>query len=160
MVDFVPMPEDPKRRNPVALWALLLAIGGMGVNFAFFARPPLQSALPWLSLLLAVVALIFVVQGLRLAIFQSQMYRGKALSIVLSVVTLALSGLTIFGFVETRSLPASAGAPQVGQKVPDFTMADTSGQSISLDSLFAAAPGDSSATAPKAVLLIFYRGYW
>jgi hypothetical protein len=39
-------------------------------------------------------------------------------------------------------------------------MPDTSGQSVALDSLFAPASAEPSSAAPKAVLLIFYRGYW
>jgi len=155
------MPEVGQRRwNSAAIWALLLAIGSLLANLAFFIRPPLQQALPWLSLLLALMALVLVAAALRRAFAQSEVYRGKAVRIVLLVVTLALSGLNIFGFVQARALPASAAAPQVGQQVPDFTLANTGGRSVSLESLFAAVPGDSPPAAPKAVLLIFYRGYW
>jgi len=78
------------------------------------------------------------------------------------VVLLALlfAGSSLFVSYHARALPASADAPHVGQKVPDFTLADTNGQPVSLAQLFALAPGDPSAAAPKAVLLIFYRGYW
>lgn len=148
------------RRNADPLWALLLAVGALATNVAFFVNLPMQSALPWLSLLIAVVSLVFMTRGLRRAIAQPTVYRGKWLTIALSVVTLALAGLTLFGFFGARALPGSAGAPAVGQKVPDFTLADTSGRPISLDSLFAPAPGDSPSAAPKAILLIFYRGYW
>ena len=52
----------------------------------------------------------------------------------------------------------------VGQRVPDFTLSDTSGQPVSLDQLLApagsASTSQSQAQAPNAVLLIFYRGYW
>jgi hypothetical protein len=120
----------------------------------------MQAALPWLSLVLAVVALIVLARGLWHAIFQSQAFRGRVLSIVLGVVTLAAAGLTIFGFFISRALPGSAGAPQVEQQVPGFTLADIRGQPVSLDSLFATAPGDFPSVTPKAVLLIFYRGYW
>ena len=43
---------------------------------------------------------------------------------------------------------------------PDFTLADTSGQAVSMAQLFAPAADDSHVVPPKAVLLIFYRGYW
>jgi peroxiredoxin len=48
----------------------------------------------------------------------------------------------------------------VGQQAIDFTLTDTSGQPVSLDQLFMPAADDPQATTPKAVLLIFYRGYW
>jgi hypothetical protein len=145
------------RKNLAPWWALLFAIGAIGCNFAFFASPPLQGGLPWLSLVFIVLALIFVIVGLGRAFSRKQAYRGKALSIVLSVVTLLAVGPSTFIFVKARELPGSAAAPQVGQRVPDFTLPDTSGKPVSLDQLLAAS---SVAPAPKAVLLIFYRGYW
>lgn len=117
----------------------------------------MQGVLPWLSLFLAGLALIFLIAGMRRAFGLPQIYRGKALSVVLSVVTLLAIGLTAFAYVSSRKLPGSAAAPRVGQKVPDFTLSDTSGKSVSLDQLLAASDGSP---APKAVLLIFYRGYW
>ena len=153
------MDAAAKRRwNSDPLWGFLLALAALGVNAGFFVGSPGQAALPWLSLLLAVVALVFVARGLRRAIVQSQVYRGMALSVVLSLLTLLVAGFSIFVFETSRKLPDSASAPQVGQRVPDFTISDTQGRMVSLDSLLAAP--DSQAAAPKAVLLIFYRGHW
>jgi len=153
------MSAPPQRRwNGDPLWGFLLALTALAVNAGFFVPTAVQAALPWVSLLLAVTALVFVIRGLRRALVQSRIYRRKALSIVLGVVTLVLAGLSIVAFYGARLLPGAAIAPQVGQTAPDFTLADTHGRPVSLDSLFAAA--DSSTPAPKAVLLIFYRGYW
>jgi hypothetical protein len=149
-----------RRWNRDPLWGLLLAIAAVAVNFAFFVSPPMQAVLPWLSLLIALTALVFLVRGLRRAFHQSYFYRGKVWSVVLAVVALAVAGLTFFGFFGARALPDSTAAPQVGQRVPDFTLADSDGQPVSLDRLFAPASGDFPTSAPKAVLLIFYRGYW
>jgi cytoskeletal protein RodZ len=159
------MPDAPERRKNAAPWlGFLFAIAAIGCNVAFFLTPPLQGALPWLSLLFAVFALIFLVIGLQRAFRQPDVYRGKALSIVLAVVALFPVGLTAFAFVTARKLPNSTAAPQVGQRVPDFTLSDTSGKPVSLDQLLASASSSSTtasqAQAPKAVLLIFYRGYW
>lgn len=152
------------RKNLAPWWGLLFAIGGVGCNAAFFARPPLQGALPWLSLLFAVLALVFLAAGLQRAFGRTQVYRGKVLSVVLTVIALFPLGLTAFAFVKARELPSATAAPQVGQRVPDFTLSDTSGKTVSLDQLLApagsASTSQSQAQAPKAVLLIFYRGYW
>jgi hypothetical protein len=142
------------------LWALLFVLCSLGANAAVFAAPAMQSALPWLSLAFAILAIIALVRGLWLAFTPSQIYRGKVLNIVLGVVTLALSGGMILTFFLARKLPGSTEAPQIGQRVPDFTLTDVNGQSVSLDSLFTPASGDPQSAAPKAVLLIFYRGYW
>jgi peroxiredoxin len=62
---------------------------------------------------------------------------------------------------QSKKIPASKGAPQVGQKAPDFTLPDTQGNVVTLSSL----SGISTAAgvtgrASQWVLLIFYRGYW
>jgi hypothetical protein len=159
------MPDTAERRkNAAPWWGLLFALGAIGCNAAFFVSPPLQGALPWLSVLFAVLALVFLATGLRRAFGQAHVYRGKVLSVVLTVIALFPVGLTAFAFVKGRELPSSTAAPQVGQRVPDFTLSDTSGQTVSLDQLLAptasASTSQSQAQAPKAVLLIFYRGYW
>jgi len=159
------MPDATERRkNTAPWWGLLFALGAIGCNVAFFVSPPLQGALPWLSMLFAVLALVFLGTGLRRAFGQAHVYRGKVLSVVLTVIALFPLGLTAFAFVKARELPSSTAAPQVGQRVPDFTLSDTTGKPVSLDQLLApaasASTSQSQAQAPKAVLLIFYRGYW
>jgi len=156
-----------RRRNFAPWWGLLFAIGAISCNAAFFVSPPFQGALPWLSLLFGFLSLVYLVIGLKRAFGQPQFYRGKVLSVVLTVVSILPVALTAFVFVHARKLPDSTAAPQVGQRVPDFTLSDTSGKPVSLDQLFAASSGSFSVSssgtqspAPKAVLLIFYRGYW
>jgi peroxiredoxin len=68
---------------------------------------------------------------------------------------IALFVFTIF--IGGRWLPASKGAPQVGQRAPDFSMPDSSGKTVSLNELLTT---PINGNAPKGVLLVFYRGYW
>jgi len=99
-----------------------------------------------------VLALIFLARGLRRLFFgERQAHRGRR--ILGSAVALLLAGVAIFAFFQARALPSSAGAPRVGQKAPDFTLVDTTGQPVSLGQLFAS-PSPQSAPN-KAVLLIF-----
>jgi hypothetical protein len=157
------MPEATQRhKNTAPWWGFLFALGAIGCNIAFFVSPPLQGALPLLSLLFAVLALVFLATGLWRAFGQAPIYRGKVLSVVLTVISLFPLGLSMFAFVKARELPSSTAAPQVGQRVPDFTLSDTSGKPVSLNQLLAPAgsTSQSQTQAPKAVLLIFYRGYW
>jgi hypothetical protein len=126
-----------------------------------------------------VAALVFAVLGMLRAFRQPQVYGGKVSSSILGVLALLICGLSVFSLVHARDLPAAGGAPQVGQKAPDFTLADTSGNKVSLGQLLGkgdasaladsghagsspagAASNASGAVAPKAVLLVFYRGYW
>jgi O-antigen ligase len=143
-------------KNWVPLFALLLSIAAFMSNFAVFLRPPGERAIPLISLVLAGVALVLLIAGVRRAFAQN---RGKILSSILAVVTLLLCGVTGFAYFGARQLPRSAGAPKIGEKAPDFTLMDSTGKPVSLAQLLGSAPSASSAK-PKAVLLIFYRGYW
>ena len=76
--------------------------------------------------------------------------------------TLSLLALGFFCYIVfymTRQLPASAGAPHVGQKAPEFVLPDTTNQPVSLASLLST-PLVGSQVPPKGVVLVFYRGYW
>jgi Mg2+/citrate symporter len=156
------MPDANKARHNSSLWlGLLCAVAAVACNFLFFLNPPARQAIPWLSLALAVAALALLGLGLRRLFTQSRSIAARIFGSAVAVVSLLLSAGAIFGFYTARAVPASADAPQIGQKVPEFTLPDTNNRPISLAPLLAAGTGDSSsATAPKAVLLIFYRGYW
>lgn len=100
--------------------------------------------------------------------------RSKIAASILAILSVAIFGLFIFStLIFARRLPASADHPQVGQKAPDFTLSDTSGKPVSLSELLSASikgetgsegarasNGQEARTAPKGVLLVFYRGYW
>jgi len=60
-------------------------------------------------------------------------------------------------FVMGSWLPRSPGAPQVGQKAPDFTLTDSNNKPVTLAQLLTEPIDDKP---PKGVLLTFYRGYW
>jgi hypothetical protein len=169
------MTEITERRRNWAPWlALLLALAAILSNGAFFLGLPGQQAIPWLGLALTIAALVFAVLGMLRAFRQPQVYGGKVSSSILGVLALLICGLSVFSLVHARDLPAAGGAPQVGQKAPDFALADTHGIQVSLDELLGRAPGllsqgsppppinspYVSSVRPKAVLLVFYRGYW
>ena len=169
--------QTAHQRNWAPWFALLLALVAMLSNAGFFLGLPGQRAIPWLSIALAIAALICAAVGIMRAFRQSQVYGGKISSSILGVVSLLICGLVAVAAVTSRALPVATNAPQVGQKVPDFTLSDTNGNKISLSELLGKADtttsasannssgqtapvGLSTATPPKAVLLVFYRGYW
>jgi hypothetical protein len=173
------MPELTARQpNRAPRLGLLLALAAMLSNAGFFLGLPGQRALAWLGVVLAIAAAVCAVTGLMRAFRQPQVYGGKVSSSILGVVALLLCAFTAFISIHARDLPAATSAPQVGQQVPDFTLADTSGNKVSLGQLLGNADASAlshSATAgsltsganpnaaappPKAVLLVFYRGYW
>src|SRR5882724_9840268 len=160
------MPETTNRQRNWAPWfGLLLALVALLSNAGFFLGLPGQRAIAWLSVALAIAALVCAAVGIMRAFRQPQVYGGKVSSSILGVVSLLICGIVAVASVTSRALPVATNAPQVGQKVPDFTLADTSGNKVSRGQLLGKAdvlaPAvASAATPPKAVLLVFYRGYW
>ena len=155
------MPDSNHPRTNSSLWlGLTAALSAVLCNFAFFLNPPAQSAIPWLSLALGAAAIIFLALGAKNLFAQPRTIAARIFGVAIVLFSLLLSVGSIFGFFKARAVPASTDAPQIAQKVPDFTMTDTHGQSVSLAQLFAPTPTDAASPAPKAVLLIFYRGYW
>lgn len=153
----------PSQRANRSLWlgALFLVLAFLIGVVPFFAQIPGQQVIPWLNLLLGAVAVVFFIRGLLLSIRQPQLYRGKAAGWTLTILSSVLFLFSLFAYYASRHIPDAKSAPQVGQKAPDFELKDTTGQSVSLAQLLAA-PVDSGKTGlqPKAVLLVFYRGYW
>jgi len=151
----------PRRRNkalPIGFGFLLLTIASNIPGLYATGIP--ETVLPWISLILPVIALAFCIIGLKRAFGEPQVYRGKIGGSILTVISVIVIALSVLFYVGVRALPASHGAPQVGQKAPDFTLTDTGGQTVSLSGLLSTPIDPASGKTPKAVLLIFYRGYW
>jgi len=137
--------------------------------FFFFVKFPVTRDFPWVNLLLFGLAGILSVIGLRRAFTQSDAFRGKIFGPILTVLSVGIFGLFAFIiFVESKGLPAAHGAPQAGQKAPEFSLVDTNGRSVKLSELLTAPMNAASSVAGsraggragKGVLLVFYRGYW
>ena len=149
------------RRLNWPLWVgFLLTLGGAFSFLLIFVWIPATRDFPWANLLIFLVAVVLLIAGIRRG-FASDRKRPIAAKIVTSLVALfsfAVMALFIFSvFVFARWLPPSKGAPQVGQKAPEFTLQDTSGKQVSLTQLLSE---PVNGTAPKSVLLVFYRGHW
>ncbi len=88
------LPQAPARQRNWAPWiALLLALVAMLSNAAFFMGLPGQSAIPWLSVALAIAALVCAAVGIMRAFRQPQVYGGKVSSSILGVLALLICGL-------------------------------------------------------------------
>ena len=113
--------------------------------FAFFGNFEITRDIPWANVLLFLVAMALLVAGFRRA-------ERKILPAIVTVLGAAVFvgfGLIIaFG----TKLPASPDAPLVGQKAPEFTLLDARRRPVSLSGLIA--------SAPRGVVLVFYRGHW
>ena len=143
------------------LWAgFLLSVVAFLSYFFVFVSFPVTRDFPWVNLLLFAVAVALLVIGLRRAFATDRPRRSKFAGVIVTTLSLAVLGFFVFAvFIMARQLPASAGHPQVGQQAPSFTLSDTNGKQVSLSELITSRD-EKAQTTPKAVLLIFYRGYW
>lgn len=141
------------------LWAgVLVTLLAILSNWLFLAKFPGQDLLPWFSLLLFIIPVPMLVTGLRRAIAQPQIYRGKVAGWIFTVLSVLLLAFAVLLLYSSRNIPHSLGAPKVGEKAPDFVLPDTARKNVALHDLLSA-PMENGAP-PKAVLLVFYRGYW
>ena len=141
------------------IWLGFLVSVAALVSYPFvFVNWAVTRDFPWANLLLFAMAAALLFIGVRRAFAAGRRRLAKVIAPILATLSVLALGLFIFAvFVASRWLPASQGAPQVGQKAPEFTLTDTSNKSESLAELLSQ-PIDGR--APKGVLLIFYRGYW
>ncbi len=128
-----------------------------------FARFPATRNVPWVNFLLFGVSAAFLFFGLMRMFGGAQSILGKIVSSIL--IFLSISIFCVFCFVifhATKQLPASIGAPKIGQKAPEFALLDTRENLVSLAALLSTPLNLSNPSrgAPEGVLLIFYRGYW
>lgn len=146
------------RRFNWPLWlGFLLTIVTFFSYLAVFVWYPVTRDFPWANLLLFLVAAVLLFLGLRRA-FASDRRGSKILAAIAATLGALVIGFFLFAFfIGGRALPASTGAPQVGQRAPDFTLTDSSGKAVSLNELLSTPVNGNT---PKGVLLVFYRGYW
>jgi len=142
-----------------AIWAgFVLSV------FAFLSYPlifvnwAVTRDFPWANLFFFVVAAGLLFIGVRRAFAPNRRRVSKIVAAIVATLSTLLLGMFIFtAFVAARWLPASAGAPQVGQAAPEFSLIDINGRVTSLSDLRTQPINGKPA---RGVLLIFYRGYW
>ncbi len=141
------------------IWAgFLLTLAAAFSYTLVFVWWPVTRDFPWVNLLLFGIAAALLFVGVRRAFARGRGLISKIVSSILAILSVGILSLFIFGaFIMARRLPASHGAPQIGQKAPDFSLADTNNKMVSLSELLST---PIKGAAPKGVVLIFYRGYW
>ena len=148
--------KDQKRGNSVLWLGLLLIVLGVLSNALYFVPFP-ATIVPWINVALPALGVILLVIGVTRAYGHPEIFSGKIWGSFVTVISMLVLAGSLWLLWHTRDVPQSKGAPQVGQIIPDFTLPDSAGQPVSLAQLFAGTP----ATEPsRAVLLVFYRGYW
>lgn len=134
------------------IWVGLLAVLAGLFSYGFFARFPITRDFPWANLLLLGSGLALLIVGLFRAFGRPRVYHGKIFGSVFTAIAVFLVAFFCYEiFYVLRQVPPSTGAPHVGQRAPDFTLANENGKPVALADLL---------SGSNAVLLIFYRGFW
>jgi hypothetical protein len=147
-----------KRKWNWPLWAGFIAALAGFITYPFFIQFPVTRDFPWANFLLFAIGGVLLVMGLVRAFGRQQFYRGRIFGSVFAAI-----GLLVFGFFayivfhELRQIPASNGAPHIGQQAPDFTLPDQDDKPVALADLISQAGPDGKS---GGALLIFYRGFW
>jgi hypothetical protein len=138
-----------KRRWNWCLWVgFLVALAGL-FSYEFFVRFPITRDFPWANLLLFAIGGFLLIAGLVRAYGKPNLYRGKIFGPILTLISVAAFSLFAYGlFYIVKQMPASTGAPKVGDIAPDFTLDSQNGEPVSLRDLLAS-------NDTRAVLLIF-----
>ena len=141
-----------KRKWNRPIWVgFVVAVGGL-FSYDFFAQFPITRDFPWANLLLFGIGAVLLIVGLFRAFGRPQLYRGKIFGSIFTAIALFLFGFFSYEiFYVLRQVPLSSQATRVGEKAPEFTLVDPNGRSVALADLL---------SGSKAVVLIFYRGFW
>jgi hypothetical protein len=142
-----------KRRVNLFIWLGFLVVVASFLSYIpFFALFESTRDVPWVNYLLFVVGGALLAVGIRRAFRDPERYRGKVSGSILGALSLLMAGLFVaFILYGGRQIPGTETALRVGQTAPPLTLADTSGKLVSSADLL---------KTHKALLLVFYRGYW
>jgi hypothetical protein len=143
---------DMKRKWNWPIWVgFVVAVGGL-FSYEFFAQFPITRDFPWANLSLFAIGAALLMVGLFRALGRSRLYRGKIFGSILTAIALFLFAFFSYEiFYVLRQVPLSAQAPHVGEKAPEVTLLDQNEKSVAFADLL---------TGSRAVVLIFYRGFW
>ena len=140
-----------RHRNWSVYGGFLIVLFAFGSYFAVFSRFPITRDVPWLNLLFFAAGLALLGRGFLRARREPTRFHGRIAGPALGIVSVVVLGFFLsYTFYLSAQLPASRGAPKVGEPAPDFTLPDQNGKPVKLS--------DSRSAGP--LLLVFYRGYW
>ena len=156
------VPGPVKREWNWRIWTgFLLALAVIPAYFLFFLRFPVTRDVPWASWLMFAGAGWLLLAGVSRAFANSAVYRGKIAGPILAFLSLAAAIFFAYATLyASRQLPPAGDAPRVGEKAPEFTLADVGGNTVAMSSLLTEPMPGMEGQKPRGLLLVFYRGYW
>lgn len=142
-----------KRRWNILIWAgFALVIAALLSYIPLFALFPVTRDVPWVNYLLFLIGGFLLAVGIMRAFRDPEHYRGKISGSILAGLSVVLFGFFVFGMAfAAKELPSSGSALRPGSVAPPFTLVDAAGRQVSSSDLL---------KSYRALVLIFYRGYW
>src|SRR5207248_6237879 len=105
------------------IWVGFVVVVAGLFSYELFARFPITRDFPWANFLLFGIGAALLIVGLFRAFGRPQAYRGKVFGSIFAVIAVLLVAFFSYEILYfLRQVPASVGAPRVGQKAPDFTL--------------------------------------
>jgi len=142
-----------KRRWNVPIWAgFAIVIVAVVSYIPIFTPFPVTRDIPWANYLLFLLGGGLVAVGVRRAFRDPEHYRGKISGSILAALSVLLLGLFVGAILYAgKQIPSAELALRPGQLAPPFVLQDTAGKQVASAELL---------KGHRAVVLVFYRGYW
>jgi hypothetical protein len=142
-----------KRHWNGTIWAgFAIVIVAVVSYIPIFAIFPVTRDIPWANYLLFLLGGGLLAVGVRRAFRDSERYRGKISGSILAVLSVLLCVFfvgTILYF--SKQIPSAQTALRTGQLAPPFILEDIARKQVRSSELL---------KGHRAVVLVFYRGYW
>jgi hypothetical protein len=142
-----------KPRRNFTIWAgFAIVIVALVSYIPVFTLFPVTRDTPWANYLLFLLGGGLLAVGVRRAFRDPHRYRGKIAGSILAVLSVLLFGLFVGIIVYAgKQIPSAVSALRPGQPAPPFVLQDIAGKPVASSELL---------KGHRAVLLVFYRGYW
>jgi hypothetical protein len=142
-----------KRRWNISIWAgFAIVIAALVSYIPLFAVFPVTRDVPWANYLLFLAGGGVLAVGLRRAFRDPEHYRGKVSGSILGGLSVLLCGFFVASILYGgKQMPSVERALRAGQPAPSFTLQNVAGKQVASADLL---------KSHRAVLLVFYRGYW
>jgi len=142
-----------KRSRNVFIWVgFAIVLVALVSYIPLFAVFPATRDIPWANYLLFLIGGALLAVGIRRAFRDPGRYRGRLSGSILTVISVLLFAFFVVSVTYfSRQIPGAGSALGVGHRAPAFTLLDTAGKQVSSADLL---------NNHRALVLIFYRGYW